>query len=377
MRIVQLTRDFPPAASGIGDHVARTSAELAAGGDEVVVVCSAPAQARDGIDLRPVVDRWDRHGHRGIIDAVRDARPDAIVWHYNPFQVGRRGLSRSSHRLARALSRIAPLTVVAHEMWYPWGRSGARGMVWAVNQRIQFAGIARAASTIIATTDARRAVLARVVRRVPVHVIAAGATVDPHPDAPGRAAMRASLGIPDTSFVVAHLGAIGEGRDLRPAMAAVAGLRRDGLDVRLLLAGRTGVEPPERDGIHVTGPRNHAQLSGALAAADAYLFAEPTGPVARKTSLLSALAHHLPVLAYRGAATEAFFRDAENILLVEPSKGPVADAIRRLVADPSLRERIGAAGASLAADRFSWSSIAGGIRAAIVGEDRTSRKTTT
>lgn len=377
MRIVQLTRDFPPAASGIGDHVARTSAELAGRGDEVVVVCSAPAEPRDGIEVRPVIERWDRAGHDGIVAAVRDARPDAIVWHYNPFQVGRRGLSRSSHRLARALSRIAPLTVVAHEMWYPWGRSGVRGMLWAANQRIQFARIARAASAIVVTTDARRSDLARRFPRILIHAIAAGATVDPHPDAPGRVAMRSSLGISESAFVVAHLGAIGEGRDLTPTLAALTRLRRDGLDIRLLLAGRTGIPAPAGEGIHATGPRNHAQLSGALAAADAYLFAEPTGPVTRKTSLLSALAHRLPVLAYTGRAKDPIFRDEENLLLVEPSESRIADALRRLSADPALRERIGGAGQRLAADRFSWPAIAATIRAAAAGETEHAHKTTT
>ncbi|HEX9696725.1 MAG TPA: glycosyltransferase family 4 protein [Actinomycetota bacterium] len=375
MRIVQLTRDVPPAASGIGDHVARLSAELARGGDEVVVVCSPPADAGTGIDVRPVVRRWDRPGFDAIAAFVGQAKPDAIVWHYNPFQIGRRGVSLSAGRLARALARIAPLTVVAHELWYPWGRGGLRGLVWAIAQRVQFRGVAAAARAIVATTEARRSLLAKRYPATPVSVVAAGATVDPHPDAPGRTAVRASLRIPASAFVVAHLGAIGEGRDLVPALAAIRRLRGEGIDVRLLLAGRTGIAAPQAEGVHATGPLDHAQLSGALAAADCYLFAEPTGPVARKTSLLSALAHHLPVVAYTGSATEAFFRDAYNLLLVDPSEDRIADAFRRLAVDAPLRERIGEAGATLAAERFSWTAIAAGIRAAAVAESEDSRKT--
>ncbi|HVL91216.1 MAG TPA: glycosyltransferase family 4 protein [Actinomycetota bacterium] len=364
MRIVQLTRDFPPAASGIGDHVARTSAALAGGGDEVAVVCSAPADPWPGIDVRPVIEHWDAAGVAAIVAAVREARPDAIVWHYNPFQIGRRGLAPWAGKLAAALSRVAPLTVVAHELWYPWGRSGLRGLIWAAGQRRQFRGVAAAARALVATTEARRAHLAKRYPATPVSVVAAGATVDPHPDAPGREAFRSSLGIPGSAFVVAHLGAIGEGRDLRPALAAIRRLRRDGTDARLLLAGRTGVAPPAGDGIHVTGPRNHALLSAALGSADCYLFAEPTGPVARKTSLLSALAHGLAVVSYTGAAAEAFFRDGETVLLVEPSEERVAGALSRLIADPSLRRRLGDAGAALHAQRFSWAAIAEGIRSA-------------
>lgn len=372
MRIVQLTRDFPPAASGIGDHVARTSAAMAAAGDEVAVVCDAGADSQPGIDVRPVIERWDAGGIGAIVAAVRDAQPDAIVWHYNPFQIGRRGIPAPAPRLARALAAIAPLTVVAHELWYPWGRSGLRGLVWAAAQRRRFRGVANAARSIVVTTEARRAHVAKRYPAAPVTAIPAGATVDPHPDAPGRAAVRASLGIPASAFVAVHLGAIGEGRDFRPALSAVRALRAEGADVRLILAGRTGVTPPSGDGIHATGPRNHAQLSGILAASDCYLFAEPTGPVQRKTSLLSALAHALPVIAYAGRDADAFFRDEHNVLLVEPSAGAIADALRRLSGNQTLRGSIAQTGQQLWMRQFAWSEIAAQIRTAAAGDAKAS-----
>ncbi|MGH2830489.1 MAG: glycosyltransferase, partial [Actinomycetota bacterium] len=169
---------------------------------------------------------------------------------------------------------------------------------------------------------------------------------------------------PDGAFVVAHLGAIGEGRDLAPAIAAVSTLRAEGLDVRLLLAGRTGIAPPEHDGVVATGPLDHAALSRTLAGAGAYLFAEPTGPTSRKTSLLSALAHGLPIVAYAGPDAEPHFRDEENLLLVQPDAGSIASALRRLAGDGALRERLGAAAGRLAAQRYSWRTIAETVRTA-------------
>ncbi|MGH2829278.1 MAG: glycosyltransferase, partial [Actinomycetota bacterium] len=149
MRIAHLTRDVPPAASGIGDHAARLARELAALGDTSIVVCSPPASAIQDVDVRPAIARWDRRGTPAIVAAVRDAAPDVIVWHYNPFQIGRRGIAPSAGSLARALRAVAPLVVVAHELWYPWGRSGLRGLAWSVSQRAQFRGVASAAAAIL------------------------------------------------------------------------------------------------------------------------------------------------------------------------------------------------------------------------------------
>lgn len=361
MKLLQLTRDYPPAASGIGDHVARVSKEISAAGDEVVVVCGTGPAPSEGI--RPVIDRWDAPGMQAIIDAVRAEAPDAIVWHYNPFQIGRKGIAPFAGRLAKALSAVAPLTVVFHELWYPWGRNGLRGLLWAIAQRRQVPGIVDAASKIILTTQARGDDLARrfPARARDISVIAAGATIEPS----DTHTSRNCYGVPDGAFTIAHIGAIGEGRDLTPALKALDNLFQEGIDARLLLIGRTGIAPPAHPRVHVTGPLGNTQaLSAAIQCADAYLFAEPTGPVSRKTSLLSALAHGLPVVSYTGKAAEPQFRDGDNLLLVEPSEEAVTAAFRRLAADPKLRARIGAGGKALSDDRYSWRAIAAGILAA-------------
>lgn len=378
MRILQLTRDFPPAHSGIGDHVARLSAELAALGDEVVVVCAPPAEPASGVDLRTVAG-WDSDGGAAIRAAAAAAHPDAVVWHYNPFQVGRRGLASGAGRLARALARIAPLTVVLHEYQYPWGRNGIRGLVWAVAQRLRLRGVVASATSIVLTTHARQRRLARRFpsRAATMSVVAAGATVEPTAGGEPPHALRARLGLPAGAFVVAHLGAIGEGRDLRPAVAAIEALRRDGVDARLLLAGRTGIAPPGGEAIVQTGPVDHATLSAALASSDCYLYAEPIGPVSRKTSLLSALAHGLPVLAYRGPDGEPDFRDGESLLLVEPDEDAVAAALRRLAADPALRRRLGEGARTLAETRYSWRAIAAAVRGAAARREHRFDESTT
>ena len=59
-------------------------------------------------------------------------------------------------------------------------------------------------------------------------------------------------------------------------------------------------------------------------------------------SMLEAMALGRPIIASRVAAIPEILRDGENGLLVEPgSSAGIADAIRRLVADPGLAQRLG------------------------------------
>jgi glycosyltransferase involved in cell wall biosynthesis len=352
MKVVFLTKDFPPTASGIGDYADRLATELAGRGVEVTVVCSYPADAARPFAVKPSVDRWDAAGVDSIIAAVAEAKPDAILWNYNPFQVGHRGVAPSAPRLARSLAKIAPLVVVLHELWYPWGRNGLKGLVWAVAQRLQLRGVLAAAAKAIVTTERRRAHLARRFPNASVQMIPVGATV-PETGVPNGT--RASLGIPADAFVLAHLGAIGEGRSLKPALEALETLRARGEDIRLVLVGRTGIAVPRAEGVHATGILDHAGVSSALQASNAYLFAEPTGPTSRKTSLLAALEHGLPVVAYRGRDGEPQF--AESALLVEPDAKAIASAVRRLRIDPAYAKSLGQAARNLADARYSWRAI--------------------
>jgi len=354
MRVTFLSRDFPPRIGGIGDHTDHLAGELARRGHEVTVLCAPPAEPRDAFTVRADVPRWDATGIARLLRAVDASRPDAILWQYNPFMLGRRGLAPASGRLARALARGAPLIVLAHELWFPWGREGLKGFLWAVAQRVQTASVLRAADAVVVTTDARARSVARLHRRV--RVVPIGANIEPG-DAPATDA-RESLGIPPDAFVVTHFGSVGPGRNLAPAFEAVARLRARGVDARLVLAGNTG--PFERPlalngSMQTTGVLPREQLSSVLAASDVYLHPDPAGPAAgRRGSLTAALAHGLPIVAYRGPDIPPQLQDGRNVVLVEPVLRALADALGAIAADPGHARRLGEAARETYRSVFSW-----------------------
>lgn len=350
MRVTILGRDFPPAIGGIGDHTDLLAAELARLRQHVTVLCGAPAESRDTFDVRAVLTRWDRNGHAAIVDAVEQTTPDVIVWQYNPFAVGPRGVAGGAATLARELARCAPLIAFAHELWFPWGRDGLRGLVWASAQRIQTRGVLRACATTIVTTEARERDLARKgigrVRRIPV-----GTNVIPS-GAPGRE----RFGIAGNAFVLGHLGSAGPGRDLAPAREAIAALREHGTDARLLLIGNTGPIEASADGSVIsTGLLSRSDLSDALFSCDAYLHADPVGPsVGRRGSLVAALAHGLPLIAYRGPDAAPQLIDGRSVLFTERNASALTRTLETLAADPARRRALGDAARAVHDEEFAW-----------------------
>lgn len=360
MRLVILSKGFPPEIGGIGDHTDRLASELTRQGHTVTVVCASPGEARDTFTVTPVGSTWAKTDIPAILDAVRSARPDAIIWQYNPFAIGSRGLFLSAGRFATALSRVAPLLLSIHELWFPWGRSGARGVVWAVGQRLQARGILREATRWIVTTEERDRILSRrnasKVLRIPI-----GANIEPADATRSRAETRAALGIADDAFVVAHLGATGSGRDFAPILGGLSTLRAEGTDARLLLIGAAesiDTTPLDPTAVHKTGVIERAQIADALLASDVYVHADPVGPAAgRRGSLVAALAHGLPVIAYPGPDHASELEHGRNILLVKQDPVAVGQLLAELRDETDIREQIGRTARETYDKRFAWKCI--------------------
>jgi len=101
----------------------------------------------------------------------------------------------------------------------------------------------------------------------------------------------------------------------------------------------------------LTGPLPQPDLNAAYERADVMLsLSEHEGFC---LPLLEAMAAGTPTVCTDAHGNRDFCRDGENCLLVEPEPGAVASAIRRLLSDPELRERIAAEGVRTAAE-YRW-----------------------
>lgn len=116
------------------------------------------------------------------------------------------------------------------------------------------------------------------------------------------------------------------------------------------------------------GARPYAELPELYAAAD--VFARPARSEGFGNSFIEAMAAGLPVVATPVGGIVDFAVDGGNCLLADPEDSrSVAEALRRIHADPELRSKLVSAG-RVTASRYDWDDLAprvGGIIKELIG----------
>lgn len=187
-----------------------------------------------------------------------------------------------------------------------------------------------------------------------VHVVRCG--VDTRALRPAsRATAREREGAPLTVIAPGRLVPM---KGQRFLVEAAAALRRQGVRIRLVLAGHGPLGPELRDraaalgiaeDVTLTGALEHRRMLAAIAAADIACLPSIVTPSGEQegipVALMEAMALGVPVVSTRTSGISELVRDGLTGLLVPPGDvGALALAIQRLVDDPGLRERLGRAG---------------------------------
>ncbi|MFP5225613.1 MAG: glycosyltransferase [Actinomycetota bacterium] len=358
MRLAILSRDAPPTPGGIADHTARLAGSLAIAGDEVTLVTRSPVDGVPGVTVLSHPG-FDKAPAKTLAGRLIESDPEVIIWAYNPFSYGAKGLARKGPKIARAIkgASTARLVVLAHELWFPPGREGARGMLWRLSQRKAGLDVFRTADRVIVTTPQRVAELAAEgisAVRIPV-----GSNL---PDG-ALPLPRTELGVPDDAFLLGHLGGLGPGHDLQVGLSAIEGIQQ----AHLLLLGDTGPLPELPERVHTTGRVPADFAAGALAACDAYLHLDHVGPTpGRRTALAAALQAGLPIIAFDGEQTDTSLMDA-YLLSSEISDTALEATIRTAMEQPDIRAACAIAAKAYFDRELTWTRITEAVRSVCKG----------
>jgi glycosyltransferase involved in cell wall biosynthesis len=214
-----------------------------------------------------------------------------------------------------------------------------------------YRGVARGAAAVVVASNRERDDV--VACGVPAQKVVVRGNGFPEPEemlGSDPFGVRPRLGIPDEAPLLLYVGRIAAGKGIDHLLAAV----RELPDAHLVLSG-----PDDRHGIATDGERVHALPMSdepprqLYPQADVFVLAsagESFGMVAAE-----AAAAGTPVIISDRCGIASFFRDGEA-LVVPYERGAVVNAIRSVLTDPSLRERL-ARGGPEAARRTSWDRV--------------------
>jgi glycosyltransferase involved in cell wall biosynthesis len=311
------------------------------------------------------VQAWARR----LVGELSRSPADAVLLHYSVFAYSHRGLPLFVRPTLSALhsSRI-PLITVMHELAYPWAHGGLSGRVWASTQRAVLIAVMRASRAVVVTADFRAEWLASRpwLPRRPVMVAPVFSNL-PAPAGelpPGRSCP-----------VVGLFGYSYEGASISLVLDAVRLLKDQGVEVRLILLGApgrsstagkawlAGAQAREvTSALSFSGALPAQDLADALAACDALLFADTSGPSSRKGTLAASLGSGRPVIAIDGPRRWSKLVESEAARVVAPTAHALADALRAVLDDEDSGKALGARGRAFAEQEMGVGRTASVVR---------------
>ena len=292
--------------------------------------------------------------------------PTDLIIQYTPqmFNAWRWGSAAVVGLALDARRKGVNVTVLAHELFLSWQRRPDLALGAAL-LRAQFAALATVAHRLFVTVEARANYVAGWLRAARIKsdlgVIRIGSAALPVPRRPRSGGLH--LGMFSTL-------AFGKRMDVVLECFRIVAARRP--DARLTLLGDlTGsggprvrqfedavAAHPARNRIRIAGKQSLSAIAQEVADLDVFLFPMDTGANTRSSTLPLALGIGLPVVATRGAETDALFVDGENIAFADAMEGSAfAATVFKLAGDRILSERLSRGAEALYREDLSWSSI--------------------
>jgi len=371
LRVALLTQRFWPMVSSPGRAVANLATALAEQGVEPIILTvrwESPWPARLRFRDMPVV-RFEPppRGRRDTFCYVRSLAR-WLQQNRNALDlVYATGLKHEAYAAMRAVGGRLPVVLRPETA----GLSG--DCLWQIDApqgeeiKRQCVG---ASAFVAANHPLERELQAAGYPRDRIHYLPDGVPIPSRRTAAIQAAARMLLGetgrrlaLPREAPLAVYCGTFQPDRRLEELLAAWARLLVRRRDARLWLVGEGPHAPRLAEGIRewnltsrvsILGPFD--EIDAVLAAAD--LFIMPSDRSETSLALLEAMAAGLGIVAVDSPGTREVLCDGQSAMLVRPGDpAAMADAVERLIEQPTTAEMLGAAARQVVVERFSLAQM--------------------
>lgn len=370
LQIFIISAALPPQLDGIGDHTAHLAAELAKSATVTVLTGATAPDPIPGVRVDTAFSADDPRSVWNLVGRVMEDKPDWVLLQFNQFSFGKWGLNPYLPLAMRQIKRRCPQTRfawMAHEDFVPvisW-----KFAVMTTWQRWQFWMLGRTADVIFFSIDPwvdryRRWFPGKPVVHLPVGSNMPRVAIT-------REEARARLGIAEETLVLGLFGTAHSSRLLHLVRAAMQAAYEENPNVLALYIGPHSAAVCEAlHGFPVLaeGPFPADEVSRRFAAMDIYLVPIIGGVSTRRTSLMTALQHGIPIVSTFGAQTDQMLltENKEAFILSDVDRPKAFTAsVLRLAGDKVLRAKTGQQGLRLYQSQFTWERIAAGVLVAM------------
>jgi 1,2-diacylglycerol 3-alpha-glucosyltransferase len=287
---------------------------------------------------------WEPAIH--VNSRLRDVEVDLVHIH-SPFAAAYLGLHFASLRRVPAVLTYHTLFPAYAALYGPrWGSK-----MWAQVITRRSRQVANRCDLVIANSEPMIPVLEGYGITAPIQLIPIGINHDVFAQAKPTGIVRQRFGIAPVSKLILYVGRIGTEKSVDLLVPMLKDLR-DRFDAEVVLCGQGGqVEALKRtaahlgisDRVHFAGViRDPHELAQYYGDADAFVFPSQTDTFGAVVA--EAQAAGLPVVAVGILGGKASVEDGVTGLLAEPNPIDLSRQVGRILSEPALGERLGAAG---------------------------------
>jgi len=388
-RVAYLCGNLAAERDGVADYTRHLVAALA-GTVEPVLVTAGPADSPapwpEPAHAVTAGRGWGVAGTAAVARALRRLRPDIVHAQFAPSAFG---FSPAPGFLPALTGGRARWVTTVHEYgWWAWPahlpeparRLGERRRWW---DRESGALVPRSRALVVTNDDHAASLRARLGRSAALIPLAPNVDLGPAaglgPEQAAHRRLRERLGAPPEAAVVVFFGFVHPVKGVRYLLEALATVRRERPETRLVVVGGFASRAlPDREAaafrreleawaealgiapaVTFTGYRPAAEVSAILAGADVCVLPLTAGVTTKSGALLTALAHGLPTVVTAADPPDPALADGREAVVVRGVRdpAPVAAGLRRVLGDPTLRDRLAAGGREFARRR-TWAATA-------------------
>jgi glycosyltransferase involved in cell wall biosynthesis len=380
LKILFITNNFPPLTCGVGDYSYQLTKQLIEKGHEVYVVCRTDTRIQSFLDnnkqrtsIYPVGGNWERKDWIRVCKLIHDIKPDFVLFQYVPYAYNKYGLPFFLPYYLYKIHLLSKLIITVHEVrikidWRNW-KSVLIGMpMFFISYLVSQIG------TQLITTNPFYAKLLTHPQKTHIVRVPSNFNIELFPENRIKT-VKAKWGMGANIITV---GTFGLGvRGLNYILESIAEICKDQFPIKLILIGnyKDDKKVEIEKAIQKWGIKDHVMITGfvpteeineVLQILDIYLMLEPThsantwtGTGSKSGTLATAFAAGLPVIGTKGEMTDDFFRDQENIYLLNHlNVEELTKAILDLAHHPQKRQQIGKEALASYHQSLSWQVVA-------------------